>query len=164
MTHRDDLRSTPLPLPPCPGCPNRRMVLKTTGTGLALAVLAAGCGSADPAGEPSGPVQAGNASLVAVGTLRAVSSNLILGRDAGGLYAMTAVCTHQGCAVNVVGNSGQQTLLCPCHASTFNNSGAVTRGPAQRPLQHYQVDIAADGTITIQGSQPVASSARTAVA
>lgn len=163
MPHHDEIRSNPQPSPQCPCSPDRRTVLKT-GTGLALAVLTAGCGSADSVGEPSGPVQAGNVSGVAVGTLRAVSGNLIMGRDAGGLYAMTAVCTHQGCAVSVVGNSGQQTLLCPCHASTFSNSGAVTRGPAQRPLQHYQVDVAADGIITIQGSQPVASSARTAVA
>lgn len=148
---------------PCCECPDRRTVLlQGTGAGVALAILASGCGGGggSSAGQPSGPVKAGNASAVAVGSLRIVGSNLVLARDAAGLYAMTALCTHQSCTVKVAGNS----LSCPCHDSTFDDTGAVTNGPATEPLQHYQVDLATDGVITIQGAQPVASTTRTPVA
>lgn len=145
----------------CCECPNRRTVLlKGTGAGVALAMLASGCGGDSSASQPSGPVKAGNASAVAVGSLRLIGSNLVLARDAAGLYAMTALCTHQGCTVQVAGNS----LSCPCHDSTFDDTGAVINGPATQPLQHYQVDVATDGVITIQGAQPVASTTRTPVA
>jgi Rieske Fe-S protein len=53
--------------------------------------------------------------------------------------------------------------VCPCHASTFDGDGNVTRGPAGSPLQHYQVTVASDGSITVDGSQPVSASTRTAV-
>ena len=84
----------------------------------------------------------------------------MLGRDAGGLYAMTAVCTHQGCLVSVVG-AAPQSLSCPCHGSTFSNTGAVTGGPARAPLQHFQVQVAASGAVTVCDGVPVASNART---
>ena len=54
-------------------------------------------------------------------------------------------------------------LYCQCHGSAFNGDGAVTRGPARSPLQHYAVTIAADGTITVDGSQPVSTTQRTPV-
>jgi Rieske Fe-S protein len=63
----------------------------------------------------------------------------------------------------VAGASGNEDLSCPCHGSLFDANGEVTRGPARAPLQHYQVDVAADGTITIQGGLPVSADARTAV-
>jgi Rieske Fe-S protein len=82
-------------------------------------------------------------------------------RDADGVYAMSAVCTHAGCLL--VDSSGTigSGLACPCHASLFDGDGAVTRGPAGAALQHYLVTIAADGSITVDGSQPVSASART---
>ena len=45
----------------------------------------------------------------------------------------------------------------------FDGAGRVTQGPAGAPLQHYAVTIAGDGTITIDGSTPVASDVRAAV-
>jgi len=145
---------------PCTNCPSRRSVLKTGLTGAALAVLPLGCmGKASP---PDGPIAAGNVSAIAVGTLTIVDGNAVLGRDAGGLYAMSNVCTHQGCPMNVA-TGGHQGLVCNCHGSTFDANGAVTHGPANTPLPHYQVDVAADGSITIQGAVPVASTARTPV-
>jgi Rieske Fe-S protein len=52
-------------------------------------------------------------------------------------------------------------LTCPCHGSAFDGNGSVTAGPARMALQHYAVTIAADGTMTVDGSQPVASDVRT---
>jgi thiosulfate dehydrogenase [quinone] large subunit len=127
--------------------------------------LPAGCLSSAPA--PSGPIAAGNVADVAVGSLRLVDGeNVILGRDAGGLYAMTRVCTHAGQPVVIVGVGGGPSggLRCNAHGSSFDGNGAVTQGPAGRPLQHYRVDVAADGAITIQGGVPVTSDVRMPVA
>jgi len=141
---------------------DRRTVLKGGAAGsIFLAVVPAACN--DSVSPPTGPVPGGNVSEVAVDTLRIVSGeNVALGRDTGGLYAMSAACTHQGCLVSAAGTP-EKGLSCPCHGSRFDGNGAVTQGPASSPLQHYRVDVASDGTITIQGGDPVAADARTAV-
>jgi len=146
----------------CTGCLSRRGLLKGGATGAALAVLPLGCmGQGSP---PSGPISAGNVSEIAVGALKIFDGDAVLGRDANGLYAMSNVCTHAGCLMDVATSSGQTILSCGCHGSVFSATGAVTRGPAQSPLTHYRVDVAADGAITIQGADVVSSAARTAVA
>lgn len=60
--------------------------------------------------------------------------NAFVCRDGGGLFALTAVCTHSGCTVNTQGVNG---FLCPCHGSRFSFTGAVTLGPALSPLVHF---------------------------
>jgi len=120
-----------------------------------LAVLPSACMPANTA--PTGPVAAGNVASVPVGTLNLVTGeNVILGRDSDGLYAMTRVCTHQGQLVSVVSVAGVPALHCYAHGSEFSMNGAVTHGPAGRALEHFKVDVAADGSITIQGGQQVA--------
>jgi Rieske Fe-S protein len=137
---------------------NRRKLLCLAGCS-GLAAFGVGCGN--PTGTPpTGPVSAGNVSALDVGTLL-VMSNVVVARDADGVYAMSAVCTHAGCLLGDSSRTISGGLGCPCHGSAFDGNGAVTRGPAGLPLQHYQVTIAADGTITVDGSQPVASNART---
>jgi Rieske Fe-S protein len=138
----------------------RRKLLQGGACAVGVVALAqTGCGMG--VSETGGPVPAGNVSAVANPSLtRVENANLVLGRDSGGLYAMTIVCTHRQCPVDVVGLA----LDCPCHGSQFDVNGAVTHGPAGSPLQHRQVDLAADGTITIQGSITVAADVRTPVA
>jgi Rieske Fe-S protein len=92
-----------------------------------------------------------------------VMSNVVVARDGSGVYAMSGVCTHAGCLINDAAGTIAAGLGCPCHGSTFDGDGNVTRGPARASLQHYQVIIAADGSITVDGSQPVAASTRTSV-
>jgi Rieske Fe-S protein len=119
-------------------------------------------GSVDVGGACRISVAGGNVSAITMNSLRVLSGSLVLGRDASGLYAMSAICTHAGCPVNVVTSGGQPSLSCPCHGSTFNANGAVTRGPAATPLQHYQVDVASDGAIAICSGVSVPATARTA--
>ena len=88
-------------------------------------------------------------------------SNFVVARDANGVYAMSAVCTHAGCLLDDSADKISTGLRCPCHGSTFDGNGSVTAGPARSPLQHYAVTIAADGSITVDGSQPVSPSTRT---
>ena len=100
----------------------------------------------------------------ASGSLQVVASeNVLLGRDAGGLYAMTRVCTHQGQLVSILTVGSATVLHCYGHGSEFTINGAVTTGPATQPLEHLRVDLAADGSITIQADQFVTADTRTPV-
>ena len=141
---------------------NRRALLILAGATTGLVVLGgavSGCGN--PTGTPpSGPVAAGNISALTVGSLL-VMTNFVVARDASGVYAMSAVCTHAGCLLDDSANKVSTGLSCPCHGSTFDGNGSVTAGPARSPLQHYAVTIAADGSITVDGSHPVSAGTRT---
>jgi cytochrome b6-f complex iron-sulfur subunit len=141
---------------------NRRELLILAGATTGLVVLGgavSGCGN--PTGTPpTGPVAAGNISGLTVGSLL-VMTNFAVARDANGVYAMSAVCTHAGCLLDDGAGEISAGLSCPCHGSTFDGGGNVTNGPARTPLQHYAVTIAADGSITVDGSQLVSASVRT---
>jgi Rieske Fe-S protein len=50
----------------------------------------------------------------------------------GGLQAVSAACTHMGCAVHW--NSAEKSWDCPCHGSRFSPNGEVRHGPAPRAL------------------------------
>ncbi len=143
---------------------NRRTFLSVTGTSAGLAMAASlvpACGN--PTGSPpTGLVAAGNVSALSVGTLL-VMSNVVVGRDADGVYAMSAVCTHQGCLIDDSSSTIASGLNCPCHGSAFDGNGLVTNGPARTALQHYAVTIATDGSLTVDGSKPVSANIRTLV-
>jgi nitrite reductase/ring-hydroxylating ferredoxin subunit len=135
----------------------RRALMRGVACGVALAAFPVGCG-----GLP-GPVSAGSIASLPSGALRLVDGeNVFLGRDEEGLYAMSAICTHQGAAISAPATTAA-VVVCPRHLSMFDRNGAVLRGPASQPLQHYRVDVAPDGAITIQVAQPVSSTARTPV-
>lgn len=56
-------------------------------------------------------------------------------RDGAGVYAISNICTHLGCVVKAV----PEGFECPCHGSRFASDGAVTKGPAPRPLPWLKV-------------------------
>jgi len=129
-----------------------------------------GCGSDEEAGEgasqPTGGINGGKATDVTVGSLKKLEGQkILLGRDAQGLYAMTAICTHLQCDMSgsdgVLNNEG---ILCVCHASKFDKIGNPLGGPAPSPLNHFALTVGADGSISIDTSKKVASTTRTAVA
>ena len=62
--------------------------------------------------------------------------------DDGGFLALDRTCTHLGCTVPWRGDEGR--FACPCHASTFDVTGAVLGPPAPRPLDRYLVRIEND--------------------
>jgi cytochrome b6-f complex iron-sulfur subunit len=57
----------------------------------------------------------------------------------GGFLALSATCSHLGCAVPW--NEKDQNFPCPCHASVFDITGAVKSPPAPRPLDLLPVAI-----------------------
>jgi Rieske Fe-S protein len=62
------------------------------------------------------------------------------------VHAFSAVCTHQGCTV---GSVERGVIFCPCHGSEFNaQTGAVTAGPATRPLPAVAVAVQNGNVVT----------------
>ena len=89
----------------------------------------------------------GNAKDVADGTMRVfdVAGTKVNVANAGGrLYAIEDTCTHMGCSLASGALEGT-TVTCPCHGSQFDvTSGAVLRGPAQRPVRSLPLPVNGD--------------------
>ena len=79
-------------------------------------------------------------------------------RDSGGLYAFTALCTHEG-ATTVV-QSGH--FYCPRHGATFTYNGAILGGPVNRTLVHYAMCTLPNGHVGVMTTMQVAASTRLA--
>jgi Rieske Fe-S protein len=62
-------------------------------------------------------------------------SRVVVIRNEEEIYALSLVCTHLGCTVNVTPDK----LVCPCHGSMFDRSGAVLKGPSDKPLRRLEV-------------------------
>jgi cytochrome b6-f complex iron-sulfur subunit len=65
----------------------------------------------------------------------------------GGVYAVSAVCTHLGCITRYVPD--ENAIACPCHGSRFDAEGNVTHGPAPRPLQWLEVGTDEKGELVV---------------
>lgn len=65
----------------------------------------------------------------------------VLFRTKVGVFAYSAICTHQGCTVNY--DSASKNLKCPCHAAEFDpaNGAKVVSGPAPTPLGKINVKV-----------------------
>lgn len=133
----------------------RRVVLKTFGVGLLGSMTSCASG---------GPVDVGVAAEFEMNSLQIIQAEgIIVGRDAGGLYAMTAICTHDGCDISEQGKVSQGVITCNCHGAQFDSSGTVTRGPARRALEHYLVEIDSSGRAIVQVGEGAANGDRTPV-
>ena len=88
------------------------------------------------------------------------SSRGVVGRDAGGIFVFSAVCTHSGCIINAPDASGNS--VCVCHRSYFDGAGNVTGGPARRALPHYEA-VVCDGQVSVNTARTVAATTRTPV-
>lgn len=70
----------------------------------------------------------------------------VLVLDGGQYVALSPICTHLGCTVNIEGPH----LVCPCHGSTYDRRGEVLRGPAERPLRELPTRLSSAGELIIQ--------------
>jgi cytochrome b6-f complex iron-sulfur subunit len=68
----------------------------------------------------------------------------------GGVYALSAVCTHLGCITRFT--SDENVIACPCHGSRFDLEGNVVNGPAPRPLPWLEVQADAAGNLVVDTS------------
>lgn len=85
--------------------------------------------------------------------------NVVVFRDAEGVYALSKVCTHLGCIVK----PDSEGFHCPCHGSRFSSEGLVTRGPAPGPLPWVRVTSQGDGVLLIDEGSSVLPGTKVAV-
>jgi Rieske Fe-S protein len=67
----------------------------------------------------------------------------VLALEDGGFAALSPICTHQGCTVDIAA----RYLVCPCHGSTYERDGTVVRGPAPASLRRFPVERTDDGLL-----------------
>jgi Rieske Fe-S protein len=70
----------------------------------------------------------------------------VLALEEGQYAALSPICTHLGCTVNIEG----PRLVCPCHGSTYDRTGQVLRGPAEHPLRRLPTEVTGDGELVIR--------------
>lgn len=87
---------------------------------------------------------------------RLEAENVYFFRDGRGVYAISATCTHLGCAVS----RAAKGFECPCHGSKFGENGNVLAGPAPRPLAWLEVGRTADGQLVIYAENEVVPGTR----
>lgn len=65
----------------------------------------------------------------------------VLFRTKTGVFAYSAICTHEGCTVSY--KSSNKTLHCPCHGAEFDpfGNGKAVQGPARDALASVKVKI-----------------------
>lgn len=139
-----------------PGGFNRREFVGLCASAL-IAPMLAGCASLSvrPVTPVNGRIElslpqypelmlpGGAVKLLPAGSVEPV---YVLRLDDGEFAALSPICTHLGCTVEIQG----PRLVCPCHGSTYDRSGQVLVGPAARPLKHYPVEQHSDGIIIVE--------------
>jgi Rieske Fe-S protein len=63
------------------------------------------------------------------------------------LFAVSSYCTHRKCKLSA---EADRSFYCPCHGSTFNPKGQVTKGPARLDLPIYSVTPNEHGELLVQ--------------
>jgi nitrite reductase/ring-hydroxylating ferredoxin subunit len=122
----------------------------------------AGVSNPDASGT-SGPVCTG--SPIDVGLPSAFQTNtpvyfasgkFFVVKDAGGYYAVSSLCTHEG-ATNVV-SSGR--FRCPRHGALFQYDGSIVSGPVTKTLSHYSMCTMSNGHIGVTTAVKVVATVR----
>lgn len=148
----------------------RRTFLCVVGAVGVAASVTTGCGDDT---QPAAPFSAGRVADHPMGVWKLYGSqSVIVGRDAGGYFAFSAICTHTNTTLiefreptACTGTTGCTSISmtgltrCPLHSSRFDGNGAVIASPASVPLPHCQVTVAS-GEITVSPAITVAASVR----
>ena len=77
-------------------------------------------------------------------------------RDAGGLYAVSATCTHEGGTIKLMGSD----YVCPRHGAVFDFDGNVVSGPAPLPLPHLEMCMLDNGHVGVNPAVQVPETSR----
>ena len=123
----------------CEDCLSRRDFLaRGTLVVAGAAALAAGCGNGQFG--PTAVVATVNTLSIKVGSIPALTSVGQLARvsqngvfiwvkrtsaSPAAFYAMSSICTHQGCDTEAQGT----VVVCPCHDTHYDSDGHVTKQP-----------------------------------
>ena len=72
-------------------------------------------------------------------------------RNAERLFVVYARCTHLGCTPDW--KASENKFKCPCHGSGYDSEGINFEGPAPRPMDRANVQLAPDGQIIVDTSR-----------
>lgn len=139
---------------PIPDLKDRREVMQMIGVGTTAVIAALAAGGL----KKSIPVPKTGTKIVALSAFPIGSTMQFTAPDGGpaylfrtkvGVFAYSAICTHQGCTVSY--NAADKALECPCHGGRFDpaNGGAVLGGPPPAPLAKINVAIVGDSIVTV---------------
>jgi len=138
---------------------DRRGFLRIS-TVAAIAIAGAGIGKLFPKSAPAVTTSGGksnskkivkDASFKVGATHNFISkagTPAVLFRTKTGVFAYSAVCTHEGCTVQF--NSASKKLQCGCHGAVFDpfNGAKVLNGPANSPLA--KIKVATEGAWIVE--------------
>lgn len=150
------MKTQRLPLAPdCGGCSRRELLQGLGVAAIGALAVAAGCGqqgssmptatsSSCGTGECIDLSDAANQPLTTAGGAMLIDmagdTVMVVRVSDSQVVALSAICTHAGCAMDYV--AGRKLLDCSCHGSQFAIDGGVLRGPAVRALRVYNVTLA----------------------
>ncbi len=120
----------------------RAVVLGAAALGGGLAVTGCSVAPAAPPVPTTGPLGATADVPVGGATIFAEQAVVVTQATEGEFAAFSSVCPHQNCNVGSVEGA---EIICPCHGSRFDLTGAVLTGPAESGL--------APRTVTVDGDQ-----------
>ena len=64
------------------------------------------------------------------------------------VYALSRICTHEGCSVDF--DMNQNRLICPCHGANYEaTDGSVISGPTTKALAKIKVAIKDDKIVEL---------------
>ncbi|MBX7151383.1 ubiquinol-cytochrome c reductase iron-sulfur subunit [bacterium] len=96
------------------------------------------------------PLQAvGGSVLIKDVTVGADKDNLIVVRTGEKEFVVfSAICRHKKC--NVKYKHDKNAFVCPCHGSTYDMTGQVTKGPSKDNIIQYKVKLTGNQlTVTV---------------
>lgn len=126
---------------------NRRQFLLLT-----TCMAAAGCQSVEngsPAATGEKTINVGSASDYSTDGVYSKYRyhGFFIVRKGEKLFALSSYCTHRKCKLSA---QGDRTFYCPCHGSTFDPDGHVTKGPARIDLPLLSMVTNDQGQLLVQ--------------
>lgn len=91
-------------------------------------------------------LEEGKPTAAQAGTL-----SVLLVRKGRRLFALADRCSHRGCALHE-GKLVDDTIVCPCHGSTFRLDGSIVKGPATSPQPAFEARVR-KGTVEIRAGE-----------
>jgi Rieske Fe-S protein len=119
---------------------------------LTAGVATAGCQSVESGGPSVArpkTINAGPASHYAADGVysRYRDVGFFIVRKGDKLFALSSYCTHRKCKLAAEAN---RSFYCPCHGSTFDPDGHVTKGPARVDLPVFSISSGDQGQLLVQ--------------
>ena len=79
------------------------------------------------------------------------SDQVVVAREDGKIYAMSAICTHRRAIVTVSSNGNE--IICKKHGSHFSAMGTPTKGPAKISLLRFAINENDKGHLIVDKSK-----------